>query len=701
MKSDKLFYSNFFFNTGISILVFLFILMPVFSPSALCKEIMNSGDIKAVSSDRQNDDTNPVQDGGFEKGISGIWDDNSLLFEQSIYQNEEAAHSGEWLVWFAGGDDYEGAENASVAQSVTIPKAGKATLTFWFQILWADVTGVFKVKIDEQELFIATDAGEYDEWTEIKIDISPFADGNSHYLKIEANILEGEGSTDFLLDDVSVTAESVNSPLTGDADGNGKVDIFDALIIAEFDANIKRADQVPGLALADVDKSGKVDIYDALGIAKFDARLILSFDELIQPDDNPVFAVFSDPHYFDPDLLISDGEAFQNYLAFDRKLLRESGAILDATISSITENKEIDFVIVSGDLTKDGELTGHQKFAAYLKILENKGIQVYVIPGNHDINNPHAMSFDGETAIPVDTVTPEEFAQIYAEYGYNQAIYRDSESLSYIAEPAPGFWLFALDSCQYDENKTLGKPVTAGRFSEETLNWILERLAQAKTEGKKVIGMMHHGILEHFTGQSKVNPGKEYVIEDWQTISESFAKSGLHIVFTGHYHAQDITSGAWETDDGTVSLTDVETGSLVTFPNPYRIVTLGEDNTADIQSSFITQIDYNTGLMTFPEYSEAFIEQGIYGLAYYSLTLPLAQGGFGLSENDANLIAPSVSNAFKAHYTGDETPTPETLAAIMTYLQSTDPVIRQLGQILYSLWTDLLPADNKITINLK
>ncbi len=60
----------------------------------------------------------------------------------------------------------------------------------------------------------------------------------------------------------------------GDADGNGKIDIDDALIIAQYDVELKTQYEVPGFAAADVDGNGKVDIFDALRIAEFVVGLI-------------------------------------------------------------------------------------------------------------------------------------------------------------------------------------------------------------------------------------------------------------------------------------------------------------------------------------------------------------------------------------------------------------------------------------------
>lgn len=407
---------------------------------------------------------------------------------------------------------------------------------------------------------------------------------------------------------------------------------------------------------------------------------------------NPTFAVFSDPHYYDTALGTS-GAAFEAYLAQDRKMLRESPAILDAVLTAITADKSQDFVLIPGDLTKDGELSSHQAFAEKLKTLEDQGIKVYVVPGNHDVNNPHAYAYADTEEIPTDTVSPETFAEIYGDFGYDEALYWDTDSLSYIAEPAPGLWLFALDSCRYDENLTLGKPVTSGRFSETTLNWILTNLEKAQIQGKKVMAMMHHGLLEHFTGQSQANPGSEYVIESWGTVSETLAKAGLSLVFTGHFHAQDITSETWESDGKTYTLTDVETGSLVTYPSPFRKVTRYLNDEYRIESQNITEISYDTAPLTFAEYAEDYLESGLYDLARYSLTLPADQGGYGIPAQQAEMIAPMITDAFKAHYTGNENPSGETLAAISTFLGSSDPTTLILGQTLYSLWTDPEPDD--------
>jgi beta-glucanase (GH16 family) len=60
--------------------------------------------------------------------------------------------------------------------------------------------------------------------------------------------------------------------LSGDVDGNGKVDITDALKVAQYSAGLNPANFVT--SAADTDKNGKIDILDALRIARYVAGLI-------------------------------------------------------------------------------------------------------------------------------------------------------------------------------------------------------------------------------------------------------------------------------------------------------------------------------------------------------------------------------------------------------------------------------------------
>ena len=400
------------------------------------------------------------------------------------------------------------------------------------------------------------------------------------------------------------------------------------------------------------------------------------------------FAVISDSHFYDTKLGTT-GTAFEAYLAQDRKMLRESEAILDSAIKKIIAAHP-KFLIVSGDLTKDGERSSHIKFAKKMNRLRSAGIKVFVCPGNHDINNPHALSYSGDTTTPVPNVSPEEFEKIYRNFGYHSPLDRDSASLSYLVEPVKGLWLLSIDSCKYENNETLGSPETSGAIRTETLSWIQQKLADAQTQGKTVIAFMHHGATEHYTGQSTAFP--EYVVDDWKTVSKTLPDAGLRLIFTGHYHANDITRTV--RTDGGPTLVDAETGSLVTYPSPIRFVSL-LDEQASITTDYVTSIKYDTGGLAFPDYAQADLYKGLYGIAVYSL-----ENSYGLNATAAAAYAPYVAKAFMAHYAGDEKITAEASAFIGSLLGSGNPTYIYLGQMLGSLWTDLAPADGSTVVGL-
>jgi len=80
------------------------------------------------------------------------------------------------------------------------------------------------------------------------------------------------------------------------------------------------------------------------------------------------FAVVSDFHFYDKSLGIS-GSAFQKYLDDDRKLLTLSEEIIAAAMEKISR-ENVRFVLIPGDMTKDGERINHEGVVKILKKLE-------------------------------------------------------------------------------------------------------------------------------------------------------------------------------------------------------------------------------------------------------------------------------------------------------------------------------------------
>jgi len=398
--------------------------------------------------------------------------------------------------------------------------------------------------------------------------------------------------------------------------------------------------------------------------------------------------VFSDPHYFDPSLGTS-GAAFAAYLASDRKLIAESDAIIRAMVAQVAaEDPQV--VLVSGDLTKDGEQLSHQTMAGYLAQMKAGGRKVFVVPGNHDIENGGASSYAGDTATPVSAISASDFADIYKDFGFSDAIAQDSNSLSYVAELVPGLWLLALDSCIYGDAR--GPMQSSGRFLDGTKAWIQAQLDEAKRRGVRVMAMMHHGLVEHFANQALIFP--EFVIGDRDAVAGMLSNAGVGAIFTGHFHANDITRGTPST--ATKSIYDIETGSAVTYPCPYRIVDVSDDSLA-ITTQHITSIDYDLGgAPDFQTYAHDSLRLGLETL----ITTLIEAPPYSVAPADAGQLAPWLGDGLVAHYAGDEVMPADALAEVQALKSSSNGVIQLSGTMLQSIWTDLPPPDNTVTLDL-
>jgi UDP-2,3-diacylglucosamine pyrophosphatase LpxH len=397
------------------------------------------------------------------------------------------------------------------------------------------------------------------------------------------------------------------------------------------------------------------------------------------------FITMSDLHYYDKSLGVS-GQAYSNYLLNDRKLLTLSESLIQAAVEKIIQSSAR-FVIISGDLTKDGEKLCHEKVSAYLSKIEASGKSVYVVPGNHDINNPHAVSYNGTNITKVDTINAEEFAQIYFLYGYQEAFARDTNSLSYAVEPVSGLWLLCIDSTDHKDNFKLGEPVTAGKLTQPSLDWIETILHDAVIKNKAVIAVMHHGAVPHWKGQEKLHP--EYIIDEYPGISQMLAAYHVRAVFTGHYHANDITLKSFANKS---FLFDIETGSLVTYPSPMRIVDIGANQKMTVSTMNITSIPaYNGDLAA---YAKAYVIEGLSSMIYDKLIK------YGVTAGEAQQITPYVAEGFVMHYAGEDTN--KTYEAKIDGLGIWGSIVFDNQKyVIENLRVDLEPPDNDVVLDLR
>lgn len=330
------------------------------------------------------------------------------------------------------------------------------------------------------------------------------------------------------------------------------------------------------------------------------------------PQPKAKIGVIADPHYTHPSLIVEKGKALDAYLSQDRKLLLESDAVLRQTVHLLLQ-EDVNLVLIPGDLTKDGEKMSHLGVAEILQPLREKGVKVLVIPGNHDIDNPDAVSFHGDKTRRAETVSPQEFAQIYADYGFADAVSRDEHSLSYVSEPVDGFRVICIDGCRYYDNTFASRGhnkdfcVTHGAIKPETMMWIRTEMQVAQILGKQVVAMVHHNVVEHFDHQSLF--ASPYLIDNHAHVQQEFLRYGINVLFTGHFHSSDI---AMVSDADGNSLYEIETGSIVTYPCPYRIIRMA-GNSLEIETKYIEEIDYPLPHgMDFPAFAKLQIEIGFH-----------------------------------------------------------------------------------------
>ena len=70
--------------------------------------------------------------------------------------------------------------------------------------------------------------------------------------------------------------------------------------------------------------------------------------------------VIADPHVMVEELLIKDGKAFQRYNKVTKRMCDYSKAIFDQAVKEIISmSPKPEFVLIPGDISKDGELVNH------------------------------------------------------------------------------------------------------------------------------------------------------------------------------------------------------------------------------------------------------------------------------------------------------------------------------------------------------
>jgi 3',5'-cyclic AMP phosphodiesterase CpdA len=264
------------------------------------------------------------------------------------------------------------------------------------------------------------------------------------------------------------------------------------------------------------------------------------------------FAIVSDPHIALPQTIWDHPSRFH---------LVEVGIPALEQVLEHLATLDLDFLLLPGDLTQHGEPDNHHWLTNRLAELP---YPAYVVPGNHDVVERFATS---------RSIGLDEFPGYYEKFGYT-----DGSQPYYSQEILPGLRLIGLNSNAFHAD---GKQLDMGYLDLEQLAWLEETLAAAIAQHEMVWVMVHHNVLEHLPHQSRHPMGRRYMLGNAAELLNMLQAAGVPLIFTGHLHVQDIAYS-----DG---LYEITTGSLVSYPHPYRVLHFFEDD----QGRRLLQIESN------------------------------------------------------------------------------------------------------------
>ncbi len=303
--------------------------------------------------------------------------------------------------------------------------------------------------------------------------------------------------------------------------------------------------------------------------------------------------IASDIHYLSPDYR---GEYFKDPASyFDGKLTHYSPEYFDAFLAEVVE-KQPKVLILSGDITLNGSIKSHEEVVDKLDVVEASGIDVLVIPGNHDVHSV-AGDYTPEEPIVVESAYAEDFMTMYENFGPSQAISRDENTFSYIYEVSPTLRILMLDTNSLEK----------GSVSDETLVWMEIQLKKAQRAGADVIAVSHqnlhiHNDLLYFS----------YQIYNADELLALYEKYDVKLSLSGHLHVQSIVSE--DTTPGT-TIPEIAVGALSVCGTPYGELTYnGKELTYETVKTDVSYYALKQGwtdenLLAFNDYSTWYFEE--------------------------------------------------------------------------------------------
>lgn len=211
-------------------------------------------------------------------------------------------------------------------------------------------------------------------------------------------------------------------------------------------------------------------------------------------------------------------------------------------------------ILLTGDLVNGGKPHRHEALAEKLAAAEQMGLDVYVLPGNHDLA----------------PIGQREFAEYYDDFGFAEAYSRDEASLSYCIM-RDDLTLLMMDLGGYSAG-AIDLPGAGKRYNNEafiseiTLAWVEEMLKEASERGVPILCAGHFNLL---TRESRNPDNSGYYVENGERLAALLRKYGVPLYLSGHTHVRAV-----QQEQG---LTEQVTEYLLSYPTGYTILDITDD----------------------------------------------------------------------------------------------------------------------------
>lgn len=234
----------------------------------------------------------------------------------------------------------------------------------------------------------------------------------------------------------------------------------------------------------------------------------------------------SDIHYFPLHHCYQDVKAdnyktsdFYDSMTGDTKLVLESGIILKQQVEALIQDAKDgvcpQFVLATGDLSKNGEVTALVDVANSLRYMQNEirkiagyeNFQVFATPGNHDLYNTSGALYspiDG-SARKSDALSAMQFALVFAGLGYPNANLTGADGAINLTEYLPADYWFGEFTKNYQVSYNSDK-INIHYYNEN-----LEAVASKTTTAEKLALYYAIGDVNNALSFSAeiLNPGLE------------------------------------------------------------------------------------------------------------------------------------------------------------------------------------------------